>query len=93
MQPIQDTKAEDLLKQASDELLEESRRDGIMQIKKIYIGIRQLSQDIVKKEKELGAMRASLEKKQADLDRLKAGDWSVLKDEKGGSDKPEQPQA
>lgn len=81
MKAIQDTNPADLVAEATHQLIEERRHGASTAIKQILIRQEQLTQKINAGENQLKKDRESLEKGRARIERLKAGDWSVLTDE------------
>lgn len=91
MKAIENTTPEELLKEAATQLINEQKHAAVAQIKDTLKRVAQLSNDIK-------TMQQAVEKKQKELDgangrleKLRAGDWSVLQDQKAEkSDKPQE---
>ena len=83
---IKDTNLQDLVKEASQELLTEMRRDGINKIKKLFTKIFVLTREIKIGEAKILEKKNSLTKTNNIIEKLKSGDWTALKDEKDNSE-------
>lgn len=81
MLQIKDTKLEDLVARASQELLEEMRIEGVTQIKKIYQKQYVLTKEIKNDEQNLNKKKESLKRAEDTIVKLQAGDWTALKDD------------
>lgn len=92
MKAIENTTPEELLKEAATQLINEQKHAAVNQIKDTLKRIAQLSNDIK-------TMRQAVEKKQKELegangrlDKLRAGDWSVLQDPKAEKEQDAKPE-
>lgn len=74
----------ELVTEATSELLAERRKKAAGLIKNHLQRVEGLALDVRKKENELKKLREKLTKAQAKIDKIKAGDWSVLSDRKDG---------
>lgn len=81
MQPINDTKLEDLVIQANIELLGEMRKEGVEQIKRLFQKSFVLTREISDDENKLTKKKESLKNNEVILDKIKNGDWTALKKE------------
>jgi len=82
MDPIEGVELAELTKEMAAEVVAENRRRAGGQIKKLYQRIMGLTSDIKNKETELRKLREKLRTAQAKIDKLRAGDWSVLDEPK-----------
>lgn len=76
-----------LVEEASTELLGERRSQAASIIKKHLQRVEQLVIDVHRAEKTLRGKKEKLTKAQAKLDKIKAGDWSLLAEKKDGPKK------
>jgi hypothetical protein len=88
MRAIEGVATQDLVAQAAQQLIDEQKHAAVNQIKDVLKRIAQLSNDLktmqesaAKKEKELNGAKGMLEK-------LRAGDWSVLCEIKAEAKQP-----
>lgn len=78
MEKIEGVKLDELVTEASTELLQERRRGASSLIKKLLIYSEGLVDSIKRKEAELKGLRKKLSTQKEKIERLRAGDWSVL---------------
>jgi len=78
MEAIDGVKLEDLLKEGSDEIFSERRKQAKGIIKKLLTASEYLVKQIEQKEKELKKAKKQLEKKTLTLDKISKGDWSLV---------------
>ena len=93
MEPLSDEngneiKLKDIVEAAARELMSVRRNDHTNLVKGILLRAEQLTFNIKSKKRELAKMEESLEKTLAKIERLKSGDWSVLK-ENNNQSKPD----
>jgi len=82
MQPLDGVKLEDLVKQASNDLLAKRKQELSTKIQAIFHRVDGLNEEIRKLENDLAKKRKKLESANAKLTKLRQGDWTVLEDEK-----------
>ena len=81
MKAIQDVDLKKLTEEVAIELLVERRRGVSSKIKSMIIKVEDLTERKSRLTAELKKADESLEKANALIEKLKAGDWSVLQDE------------
>jgi len=82
MQQVEETKLEDLVKEAAAELLEEKRKTAKNSIKSQLLKIQGLSSEIKKAEREAKEKQVKLDKVLGRMKKIREGDWSVLQEVK-----------
>lgn len=82
MKPVADLDLKDLLKEASIDLLTERRRGVNGKIKVLLIKVEDLAQRKARLTSELAKADESYKKALESIEKLKAGDWSVLQEDK-----------
>lgn len=81
MEPIKDTKLEDLMVEANVQILHEARDGAIVQIKKLIASYGAIANEVKKDEIALSKKKDSLKKREDLIARLQTGDWTALKAE------------
>ncbi len=84
-EPIEDTNLEDLVKEASGELLLERRHAATTLIKNFLMKVEGLTSEIKNLKNQLSKKEESLAKTLEKIKRLKAGDWSLLAENNSSS--------
>jgi hypothetical protein len=75
----------DLVKEASQQLLRERRVEASGLIKNLLVKSEQVTKDLKTKRLEVAKLEETLAYTLGKINRLKDGDWSVLKENKGTS--------
>jgi len=86
MKPIPLLNLTDLLEGAANALLIEKRHDAESRIKQILIRQEKLAESINATENDLKKLNAKWQKSVAKINKLKAGDWSVLNEQENEKD-------
>jgi len=86
MKPIPSLNLTDLLEGAANALLIEKRHDAESRIKQILIRQEKLAESINATENDLKKLNAKWQKSVAKINKLKAGDWSVLNEQENEKD-------
>jgi len=82
MNEIKDINLTDVVQESAKELIIERRKMVGNQIKQLLQRVEGLARKIVFGEKEIKKLKDKLTTAQTKIDRLKAGDWSVLEEPK-----------
>ena len=83
MEKIENVDLGNLVTEASNEIIDARRKQAAGIIKQQLQRIEQLVTDISNAEKELKKKRDKLTKAQEKIDKIKAGDWSLLAENNG----------
>ena len=86
MKPIPSLNLTDLLEGAASALLTEKRHDAESRIKQILIRQEKLAESIKAAENDLKKLNGKWDKSVAKINKLKAGDWSVLNEQDNEKD-------
>lgn len=84
MKPIEGVNLVDLVENTSVELLNDRRKQAASIIKQQLQRMEQLTIDVRNLEKELKKKQEKLVKAKAKMDKIKAGDWSLISDKPDG---------
>ena len=76
-----------LVEESSKELMADKRNDAASIVKKHLQRVEQLAIDVRNTEKQLKIKKEKLAKAQAKIDKIKAGDWSLLAEKEDGPKK------
>lgn len=82
MQEIKDINLTEVVQESATELITERRKMVGNQIKQLLQRVEGLARMVVNGEKELKKIKDKLASAQAKIDKLKAGDWSILEEPK-----------
>ena len=80
-----DVELKDLVEEAASELLLEKRRGASSLIKNFLMKAEDLTVQVKTKTRELQKVEESLARTLANIEELKKGNWSILKENKGQS--------
>lgn len=84
MEKIEGVELTDIVSTASEELLSEQKRNGVNKVKKLFAAIYDLTNELAQIERTKTKKTEQLAKKNAILEKVKAGDWSALVDDQQG---------
>lgn len=82
MEPIKNVNLFDLVKETSEQMIQERRKQAANLIKKELQRAEQLARDIKNLEKELNSKKSKLSTAQMRIDKIREGDWSLLIEDK-----------
>lgn len=82
MDKIKDINLTDVVQESAKELIAERRKMVGNQIKQLLQRVEGLARFVVVGERELKKIKDKLSSAQAKIDKLKAGDWSILEEPK-----------
>ena len=82
MNPVENVNLQSVVGAAATELLDEKRRGVAGIVKQILQRSEQLAGDVKGLESQLAKKRGQLEQSLAKVEKLRAGDWSVLQEVK-----------
>ncbi len=82
MKAIENTTPEELLQEAAIQLINEQKHAAVAQIKDTLRRVAQLSNDIKTMQQAVDKKQKELDGANGRLEKLRAGDWSVLQDAK-----------
>ena len=80
MEQIDDVKLDELVAEASSELLDQRRKQASSAVKQILQRTEQLARDIKNLKGQVAKKQGKLDFALARIEKLKKGDWSVLQD-------------
>jgi seryl-tRNA synthetase len=84
MKAIKGVDLKELVEETASHVIESKKKSAVGLIKNLFFKVEGLNKDIDGLKKQLTAKEQSLEKTLNRINKLKAGDWSVLKEEKNG---------
>lgn len=90
MQPIANVNLNECLTLAEEKVLSEEKGRIITKLKELLTSLKQATADVVKLEKEIKKANEKLAKLTEKYEKVKAGDWSVLQEEKEAKPQEEQ---
>lgn len=82
MKPIENTEINELIEEASRQVIAEKRKGAMNLIMESLRRIEQVSRDIVVCEKEIEKKKKELDGLNGKMSKLRSGDWSVLQESK-----------
>lgn len=85
MQPLEEVNLDEVVKDASAQLIHERYDGAVDLVKKLFSRVNALTEDIKRKKAELKKVEDKLSSNLAKVEKVKLGDWSAL------NEKDEQP--
>lgn len=83
MEQIDNVKIDELVKQATVEIVSEKKANAIRLIKGMLIRREALSHDVKSLKNKLKSKEEKIKKIEDKISRIQAGDWSLLKEDQG----------
>ncbi len=89
MDPIQNVELAAIVTEADASIIDERKRKALAAVRTLLIEEHKLVSDIENTEKTLEKQKGQLAQKRSIIEKVKAGDWSALKEQnQGGKEQP-----